>query len=109
LNPKIKSNSIGRIFIFNLIIIKMKKMIAKINEFIDDDRGIGEDVFRLALIVIIVAVVLVVLALVWQSAQKGATGTAEKAEEAGDKIANITLPGGGTDSANSTLPGGNSS
>lgn len=68
-------------------------MIAKLKEFMDDDRGVGEDVFRLALIVIIVAVVLAILALVWQSAQKGATGTAGKADEAGDTIANITLPG----------------
>ena len=58
----------------------------KIKQFIVDDRGIGENVFQLALIVIIVAAVLAVLAYVlstvWTASEDLGGATEDSGQDA---------------------------
>ncbi len=58
----------------------------QLKNFIADDRGVGEDVFRLALIVIIIAAVLAVLATVLSQVKEAGKSTAKGAEIAGKNI-----------------------
>jgi len=58
----------------------------QIKNFIVDDRGIGENVFQLALIVIIVAAVLAVLAFVLNSVWEASKTTSTEVEESGQQV-----------------------
>jgi len=62
-----------------------------LKKFIEDERGISEEVFKLAMIVIVVAAILAILASILSSIHDTAPGAVETTGEAMQELADQAL------------------